>query len=201
MSANRPVIGITGGVATGKSTVAAMLKKYFQYVIDADEVSRRIVEKGKPAYKKIIKAFGPSLLAKDGSLDRKKLAGSVFKNKKKKKLLEKITHPLIISIMKNTIAGLKRKNKIIIFEAPLLFEAKMEKMADIILVVASSQKKQIERFAGKGYSKKDALLRIKAQLPLEQKIKKADIVIYNNGSLQELKKNVKNLVTLLKELP
>ncbi len=201
MSANRPVIGITGGVATGKSAVAAMLKKYFKYVIDADEVARRIVEKGKPAYKKIIKAFGPSLLAKDGSLDRKKLAGSVFKNKKKKKLLEKITHPLIISIMKNTIAGLKRKNKIIIFEAPLLFEAKMEKMADIILVVASSQKKQIERFTEKGYSKKDALLRIKAQLPLEQKIKKADIVIYNNGSLQELKKNVKNLVALLRELP
>jgi len=188
-------------VATGKSAVAAMLKKYFKYVIDADEVARRIVEKGKPAYKKIIKAFGPSLLAKDGSLDRKKLAGSVFKNKKKKKLLEKITHPLIISIMKNTIAGLKRKNKIIIFEAPLLFEAKMEKMADIILVVASSQKKQIERFTEKGYSKKDALLRIKAQLPLEQKIKKADIVIYNNGSLQELKKNVKNLVALLRELP
>jgi len=201
LSANRPVIGITGGVATGKSAVAAMLKKYFKYVIDADEVARRIVEKGKPAYKKIIKAFGPSLLAKDGSLDRKKLAGSVFKNKKKKKLLEKITHPLIISIMKNTIAGLKRKNKIIIFEAPLLFEAKMEKMADIILVVASSQKKQIERFTEKGYSKKDALLRIKAQLPLEQKIKKADIVIYNNGSLQELKKNVKNLVALLRELP
>ena len=77
----------------------------------------------------------------------------------------------------------------------------MEKMADIILVVASSQKKQIERFTEKGYSKKDALLRIKAQLPLEQKIKKADIVIYNNGSLQELKKNVKNLVALLRELP
>ncbi len=73
MSANRPVIGITGGVATGKSAVAAMLKKYFKYVIDADEVARRIVEKGKPAYKKIIKAFGPSLLAKDGSLDRKKV--------------------------------------------------------------------------------------------------------------------------------
>lgn len=200
MSASKPVIGITGGVATGKSTVVALLRKYFKYFTGADEIAHRIVEKGKPAYKKIVRAFGKDILAKDGSLDRKKLAARVFGNKKDRKRLERLTHPAIISTIKKTVAQYKKQGKTVIFEAPLLFEAKMEKEADIIVVVAATKKKQVERFVKKGYSKKDALLRIASQLHLEQKIKKADMVIYNNGTLAELKKNVRSLAMILREL-
>ena len=200
MNANKPVIGITGGLATGKSTVAEILKKEFKYYISADEVAGNIVKKGKPALKKLVKVFGRTVLAKGGSLDRKQLAGIIFNNYKKRKLLEKILHPLVIAEIKRYITQFKIKNRIIIFEAPLLFEARMEKMADIIVVVASSKKKQVQRFIKTGHSRKDSLLRIKAQLPLKEKIKKADIVLYNNGSLKELKKNVKSLAKIIKEL-
>lgn len=200
MSANSPVIGITGGVATGKSTVVKYLKKHFKYCGGADEIARKLVEKGKPAYKKIIRAFGKDILAGDGSLDRKKLASRIFGNKKDRKRLEKITHPAIISTIRKTAAKYKKQGKPVIFEAPLLFEAKMEKTADVIVVVASSKKKQVARFVKKGHTKKDALLRINAQLPMEKKIKKADIVLYNNGSLSELEKNVRSLAMILKEL-
>ncbi|OGF48692.1 MAG: dephospho-CoA kinase, partial [Candidatus Firestonebacteria bacterium GWA2_43_8] len=111
-----------------------------------------------------------------------------------------ITHPLIISTMKKDIAAFKKKARVVLFEAPLLFEARMQKMADIIVVVASSQKSQIKRFVKKGYSKSETLRRIKAQIPLKTKIKNADIVIYNDGSVKDLKKSVKELTVIIKKM-
>ncbi|MCX5777095.1 MAG: dephospho-CoA kinase [Candidatus Firestonebacteria bacterium] len=201
MSANKNiVIGVTGGVATGKSTVVQLLRKDFKYLTSADEKAHQIVKPGKPAYKKIVKAFGREILAKDGTLDRKLLAKCIFASPAKRKRLQNITHPEIISEMKRDIARFKKRSTIVLFEAPLLFEAKMEKLADIIIVVASSVKNQLKRFAKKGHTKADTLRRIKSQIPLKTKIKKADMVIYNDGSLKELKNSVKNLAVILKEL-
>jgi len=201
VSANKNiVIGITGGVATGKSTVVKLLKKYFKYFTGADEAARLIVRKGKPAYKKIVRAFGRQILAKDGTLNRKKLASLVFCNPSKRKQLERLTHPGIITAMKKDIAAFKKRSKIVFFEAPLLFEAGLQNMADVVLVVASSKKAQIKRFTKKGYTKTETLKRINSQLPMKDKIKKADIVIYNNGSLKELKKAVKNVAAVIKRL-
>ncbi|MFH1074522.1 MAG: dephospho-CoA kinase [Candidatus Firestonebacteria bacterium] len=200
MSASKNiVIGITGGVATGKSTVAALLRKDFKYFTSADEIARRIVRPGTPAYKKIVKAFGKHILTKDGSINRKILAALIFNNSAKRRLLQNITHPEIILTLKKEIKAFKKKSKTVFFEAPLLFEAGMQKMADIIVVTASSKKNQIKRFIKKGHTGADALRRIKNQLSLKEKIKKADIVIYNNGSLKELKKSVKNFSTLIKK--
>jgi dephospho-CoA kinase len=201
VSANKNiVIGITGGVATGKSTVAQLLKKDFKYFTSADEKAHRIVRPGKPAYNKIVKAFGLGVLAEDKTLDRKLLAKCIFAFPAKRELLQNITHPMIILEIKRDIAAFKKKSKIVLFEAPLLFEAKMEKMADIIIVVASSVKNQVKRFKKKGHTKVDTLRRIKSQIPLKTKIKKADIVIYNDGSLKELRNSIKNLAIILKEL-
>lgn len=201
MSASKNiVIGITGGVATGKSTVVALLKKYFKYFTSADEIAHRIVKPGMPAYKRIIKAFGRDILAKDGKIDRKLLAKVIFNTPAKRKQLQDITHPDIILTMKKDINGFKKKSKIVLFEAPLLFEAGMEKMADIIAVVASSKKNQIKRFTKKGHTKTDTLRRIKAQIPLKEKIKKADVVIYNDSSLTDLKKSVKEMVEVIREI-
>ena len=194
------VIGITGGVATGKSTVVSLLKKDFKYFTSADEIAHRIVKPGMPAYKKIVSTFGKGILAEDGTLDRKLLASLIFNAPAKRKQLEGITHPLIISTMKKDIAAFKKKARVVLFEAPLLFEARMQKMADIIVVVASSQKNQIKRFVKKGYSKSETLRRIKAQIPLKTKIKNADIVIYNDGSVKDLKKSVKELTVIIKKM-
>ena len=199
MNANKNVIiGITGGVATGKSTVVSLLKKDFKYFTSADEIAHRIVKPGKPAYKKIVKTFGKSLLAEDGTLDRKLLAALIFNAPAKRKQLEAITHPEIISTMKKDITAFKRKSCIVLFEAPLLFEAGMEQMADVIVVVAASKKNQIKRFVKKGYTGAEAQRRIRAQLPLKNKIKKADIIIYNDGSMKDLKKSVKELIEVIK---
>lgn len=194
------VIGITGGVATGKSTVANLLRKKFKYFTSADEIAHRIVEKGKPAYKKLVRAFGKGILAKNGSINRKALAGVVFGDTKKRKLLQKITHPKIISTMKKDISAFSKRSRIVLFEAPLLFEASLEGIADIIIVVVSKKTNQLKRFMKKGYSKAETERRIKAQLPLTVKIQRADIVIYNNKNLIVLKKEVKKLGKFLKTL-
>jgi len=194
------VIGITGGVATGKSTVVSLLRKDFKYFTSADEIARRIVKPGMPAYKNIIKKFGNRILSKNGTIDRKILAAIIFNNPLRRKQLQNITHPEIISAMKKNVETFKKKSRIVLFEAPLLFEAGMQKMADVIVAVVSSKKNQIKRFVNSGHTRADTLRRIKSQLPLKTKIKKADIVIYNDGSLKELKKSVKELAAVIKEL-
>ncbi|MFH1823730.1 MAG: dephospho-CoA kinase [Candidatus Firestonebacteria bacterium] len=175
------VLGITGGVATGKSTVSKILKRYGGCLISADEIAHKIILPGNIAYKKIIKQFGKEVLSKHLTIDRKKLGERIFKNRKLRKILERITHPEIIARIKKEIKRTKnsKKYKFIILEAPLLFEAKISNLVDLIIVVVCSQKTQINRLMKKGLSRKLAKNMISAQIPLSKKIKKADIVIIN----------------------
>lgn len=191
------VIGITGGIATGKSTAARIFKKYIPvYFISADEIAHNVILPGRISYKKIVKYFGKEILKKDNVINRKKLSRIIFNNRTSRKKLEAITHPQIIAEIKKRIREDRREGncKFIILEAPLLFEAKIPHLADIIIVVASSKKIQIRRLLKKGLRKIDAEKRIFSQMPLKEKIKKADFVIYNNGSIKNLQKKVMEIV-------
>jgi dephospho-CoA kinase len=193
------VLGITGGIATGKTTVSKILKRYGGYLISADDIAHRIILPKKKAYKKIVKQFGKEILNKNLTINRKKLADIIFKKKKLRKILENITHPEIIKTIKKEIKKAKKgkKYKFIILEAPLLFEAKISNLADLIIVVACSKKTQIKRLIKKGFSKQSAENRISSQIPLSKKIKQADIVIYNEKNLKLLRKNVKKILNYL----
>jgi len=193
------VLGITGGIATGKTTVSKILKRYDGYLISADDIAHRIILPKKKAYKKIVKQFGKEILNKNLTINRKKLADIIFKKKKLRKILENITHPEIIKTIKKEIKKAKKgkKYKFIILEAPLLFEAKISNLADLIIVVACSKKTQIKRLIKKGFSKQSAENRISSQIPLSKKIKQADIVIYNEKNLKLLRKNVKKILNYL----
>jgi dephospho-CoA kinase len=185
------IVGLTGGVATGKTTAACMFRALGAEVIDADRVARAVVQPGKPALKNIITHFGRDIINKDGKLDRKKLADIVFSSKNRRALLNRLTHPHIIKSIHDLIN--KKRNKVVIIDAPLLFEAGMEKSVDVSVVVWSRKKDQLNRLAGKGVGRGQADLMINSQWSAERKKKMADFTIENTAGRDQLEKNVKKL--------
>ena len=189
-----PVIGITGGIGTGKSTVMRMLRDLGAITISADDAARDALAPGSEGLAEVVTAFGADVLQSSGELDRDKLAAIVFSDPVARKRLESITHPRILSILQTHIADARQSNPpdtVIAVEAPLLFEAGMEDWFDRILVVASSESAQIERLRDRsGMSEEESLSRIRAQIPQREKTARADFVIENDGSLVELKRAV-----------
>lgn len=182
-------IALTGSIASGKSFVLSLLKKRFS-CIDSDKIVHFLYNK-KEVQKKLLKHFK--------TFNRKKLAGIVFSNNRKKILLEKILWPLTIKEINKKLRQLKlKKEKIVIIDVPLLFEAKLEKKFDLIIVVFCEKKQQIQRLVKKGFSLNEAKKRIESQISLTKKIKKADFVIDNSGSINKTKKQVRLLGRLLK---
>lgn len=182
------IIGLTGGIATGKSTAAQYLAAKGAAVIDADQISHQLTQKGKKAWQQIKAEFGAEVLRKDQELDRKKLAEIVFSAPQKRKKLEAILHPLIISQMKKKAQEYLAADKIVVFMAPLLYEANLDGFCDQVWLIASSREKQIERLKKRNNLERSAALkRIEAQLPLAEKKERADLVIANNSTLAELK--------------
>ncbi|MEM7819873.1 MAG: dephospho-CoA kinase [Candidatus Aenigmatarchaeota archaeon] len=179
---NKRIIGITGSFGSGKTTVANIFKDLGAYVIDADKIAKQLM-KNKKIKSKIKNEFG--------TINRKNLSDVVFSDKRKLLKLNKIVHPIVIKEIKNRIK--KSKNKIIVVDVPLLFEAKMEKFFDKIIVVNCDKKMQIKRLIKKGFEKRDILKRIKSQLPIEKKLKFADYVIDNNMDIISTKKQVKKI--------
>jgi dephospho-CoA kinase len=178
------LVGLTGGVATGKSTVANMFKKCGAPVIDADLLARQVVQPGKPAWRAIVKLFGKTILNPDRSLDRQALGGIVFSNPKKRQQLERIIHPRVAREQRRLVR-LIAKNKsraVVIYEVPLLFEAGVDKRVDQIIVVTANRETQIDRLKNRnGLSRAEALRRINSQMALAKKIQRADHVL--NGML------------------
>ena len=187
------IVGLTGGLASGKSTACAALKKLGAAVVDSDLIAREIVRPCRPAYLKIVNEFGSKILDSKLKINRKLLAGIVFADPAKKILLEKITHPAIITEIKNIIKKQKRGGLVVV-EAPLLFEAGAESLFDKIVVVNSSRQQQEKRAAGRDKLRPNEIKkRINAQLPLRAKLSRADYIVENSGTLEELKKDVKKL--------
>lgn len=187
------IIGLTGSIGTGKTFVASVLRSLGAKVVDADRIAHSAIAKGKPAYRKVIRTFGDGILDSRGNIDRKALGRIVFADRKKLKALNRIVHPEVIRIIKRSAAG-AGKAKAVVIDAPLLVEAGLDRDVDTLVVVASSRKAQLERCAKKrGLSKAEALRRIASQIPLREKIRRADFVIYNNGTKAETIKSVRRV--------
>ena len=183
------ILGITGTFGSGKSTVANIFKSSGAELIDADKIAHRVIRPGSGIYKKIIKAFSRSILKKNKSIDRRKIAKVVFKDKKLLQKLNQIIHPEVIRIIKNQICASAKG--IVVLDAPLLIEAGLKGIVDKLIVVGIHKKKQIERALKKtSLSEADILKRIKAQIPLKDKIRLADFVIDNSSTIGKTRKQV-----------
>jgi dephospho-CoA kinase len=187
------VIGLTGGIASGKSTVSMLLKQKGAAIIDADEIAKEIMQPGKPAWTEVVEHFGKGILREDGNIDRKKLAQIVFSDEKELETLNRITHPRIVEEIKRRLKSFREKNEsVVVVDAALLLEIGLDLLVDEVWLVAVDEKTQIERllFREKSMGFAEALERIRAQMPLEEKLKFAQRVIDNGGSIEETKRQV-----------
>ena len=192
------IVGLTGGIASGKSTVSNLFRKYGIEIVDADKVAKEVSEK-KESIEKISNIFEKDILDSDGKIVREKLREKAFKNRELLQELNKIIHPQVMEYFKRKKEE-NSKDEILIFDIPLLYEAKMEYLCDKIIVVGVDVQKQIRRVVARdGSSEELAKKIIFNQMPLNEKIKKADIVIMNDGTLDELEEKVMKIYRELKE--
>lgn len=180
------IIGLTGGIASGKSTVSKMLLEMNIPVIDADVEARNVVEKGEPAYEQILKQFGKEIITDNGDIDRGKLGFIVFHNEEKRLKLNSIVHPAVRERMNAKKEELlKAGNYIVVLDIPLLFESKLTHMVDKTLLVYVDEDVQLQRLMSRNHlPEEEALARINSQLPLKDKILLADEIIDNNGTIE-----------------
>ncbi|SMB99112.1 dephospho-CoA kinase [Thermanaeromonas toyohensis ToBE] len=181
------VIGLTGGIGAGKSTVARFLKELGAKVIDADVVARKVVEPGKPAWEEIRDIFGPQYLNPDGTINRRALGNLIFNDAQARAKLNAITHPQIKAEILKEIERYRGEEPkgVVVIEAPLLLEARMEDMVDEIWVVTAPEEVRLQRLMERdNLSQEEALKRIRAQLPEEIRVKYATRIINTRGNLE-----------------
>ena len=176
------LIGLTGGVGSGKSTVSGILQELGAFVIDADEGARAVVEPGTPGYRAVLEAFGPEVTT-DGRLDRARLAELVFNDRQALERLNSIVHPLVREWMATRLAeAAERGVEVVVQDIPLLFENKLEGLFSSTVLVYLPAELQVERLVGRGMAEPDARARIANQLPIEEKRARATYVIDNSGT-------------------
>lgn len=178
------VFGLTGGIGSGKSTAAAFFRERGVPVIDADELAREAVAPGSPGLSQVVDAFGPQILAADGGLDRKQLGALVFADAEARKRLNAITHPIVRQLAQERFAALDREGVTLAgYDVPLLFEVGLDAVLRPVVVVVAREATQLERIATRdGLSEAAARERMAAQMPLSEKQKRADYVLFNNGT-------------------
>ncbi|WP_286058191.1 dephospho-CoA kinase [Bacillus mojavensis] len=191
------VIGLTGGIASGKSTVANMLIDKGITVIDADIIAKQAVEKGMPAYRQIIDEFGEDILLENGDIDRRKLGAMVFTNEQKRLALNSIVHPAVREeMLKRRDESIANQETFVVLDIPLLFESKLESLVDKIIVVSVTKELQLERLIKRNQlTEEEALSRIRSQMPLEEKVSRVDNVIDNSGTLEETKQQLEEILS------
>lgn len=193
------LIGLTGGIASGKSTVSSMLAAKGLPIVDADKVARQVVEPGTKGLRDIANQFGPQMIDQNGQLDRHHLAEVVFDDPAKRRVLNQILQPTIKDEIHRQVESYRSDGqRIIVLDIPLLFETGYAADCDRIVVVNVKEDVQLKRLmARNGYNQTEALERIRAQMPLKAKAARADVVIDNNGNRQDLKKAVDAFMTTL----
>lgn len=189
------IIGLTGGIASGKSTASSILKSFGAKIIDADILARKVVEKGQPALENIINTFGNSILNSQGELNRRVLGEIVFDNQENLKKLNQIVHPavnfLALSLFEKE--RIKGKEKIV-YDCPLLIEEKLLYLVDQVWLIYINEETQLKRLMKRDkFTKDQAMKRINNQMPLVEKIKYADVIIDNSGGTDDLRKKLKTL--------
>lgn len=193
------VVGLTGGIASGKSTVSRLLSQVGFPIIDADLVAHRLQQPGQPGFERLVEQFGRSLVAMDGSLDRQRLGQLVFNDQAARSQLNQVMQPLIRDAIMGQLASLKNAVvPTIILDAPLLFEQGYDEDCNLVVVVTVDKATQLARLMERdGLSQAAARARVAAQMPLNEKAARADIVIDNNGDYDHLRQQVARLVKRL----
>ena len=182
------LVGLTGGIASGKSTVAERFVRKGAELIDADVIAREVTEPGTEAHHEIVEHFGRGILDEDGFIDRRALGAIVFSNSSKRALLNEITHPRILADIADQLELLVAFDGCVVLDVPLLVETDVGRGYDAIVVVAARERTQIERLMKyRGLSEYEAQQRVAAQAPLEAKLARATHVLWNDGSLAELR--------------
>lgn len=187
------IIGLTGGIASGKSSVSKMLSYLGAAIIDADVIARDVVQPGQKVFQKIIEEFGDNILKADGTIDRKKLGYLVFNDRDKLNMLNSITHPEIIRIIEERVEAIRAEGKydVIVIDAPLLLESGMKTMVDEVWLVFADMDTQLKRLMLRDRLDIDtARDRIMSQMPMEEKIKLSHRIIDNSKDLEHTKKQV-----------
>lgn len=190
------VVGLTGGIATGKSTVSSILSAKGIPIIDADDIAKRVVEPNQPAYQQIVKIFGHTILQADGQIDRKLLGNIVFSDSSKREQLNQAVHPYVKEMMlKQRDQYMVEQQPIIVLDIPLLFESHLQDLVDLVVVVYTTPENQLNRLMKRNQlTKEEAQSRIEAQMPIDQKAGLADVLINNNDTLMSTKQQCEKLV-------
>jgi dephospho-CoA kinase len=197
------IVGLTGGVASGKTAISQILKEEGAYLIDADQIARELVQPHTATWNELIKVFGKEILQEDGSIHRKRLAAKVFSDPEQRNLLNQILHPRIKTEMNKRVKeiGQKDPNAIVVIDAALLIELGDHREMDKVIVVTSTEKQQIERLKKRdGVDQEEAQRVLSSQMPLEGKMKVADFLIQNEGSFEETRRRVKEVFQELKRI-
>ncbi len=181
------LVGLTGGIGSGKSTVAQMLEKRGAVVFDADMLARQAVAPGTAGFDRVVERFGPHVLAPGGDIDREALSSIVFADPAARRDLEAIVHPEVVRMFAQGCEEYQGTDRVVVFSAPLLVETGMHTAFDVLIVVSAPVQAQVERLMReRGMSETAVHARIAAQLPLEAKAEAADVIVDNEGSLEEL---------------
>ena len=197
------LVGLTGGIATGKSTVAGMFQRCGAVVIDADMLAREAVRPGKPAWREIVQTFGKTILNPDRTLNRQALGAKVFSHPARLRRLERMIHPRVAREQRRLTrqAAQKDPKAVVIYDVPLLFEAGIDARVDTIIVVTADRETQIARLKKRNrLSRAEALRRIKSQMPLADKRRRADYTLSGTCPFPQLKKQVRLLYQSLRAL-
>jgi dephospho-CoA kinase len=197
------IVGLTGGVASGKSVVSRILKEEGAYLIDADQIARELVQPRASAWEELVKVFGKEILQKDGSIHRKKLAAKVFSDPKQRDLLNRTLHPRIKEEMGRRLKAIGQKDPeaIVVIDAPLLVETGDHREMDKVIVVISTEAQQIARLREReGMDQEEARRIMASQIATEEKVKVADFVIRNEGSLEETERRAREVFQELKRI-
>ena len=190
------VLGLTGNIASGKSLVATMFEELGARVIDVDDIARMIVEPNQAAWNEIVGGFGDVILNQDKTINRKKLGDIIFNDKEKREILNNITHPRIMAIVRNKVEEYRNQNvELTIIEAALIVEkGGLKDLIEKLIVVTSDKSSQIERLADRdGFSREEAMSRINSQMPADEKVRFADYIIDNSGSRYETNVQVQKI--------
>jgi dephospho-CoA kinase len=188
------LVGLTGGIGSGKSTVARMLADRGAIVFDADDLARRAIEPGMPGHAAVVHRFGPRILTADGEVDRQELARRVFQDEHARRDLEAIVHPEVFRLLNEGLEPYRLTDRVAVFDAPLIVETGFQEACDVLIVVTAPLVDRTSRIVADGrLDEQQAGARIAAQAPDEEKERLGDIVIRNDGDLHDLERTVDGL--------
>jgi dephospho-CoA kinase len=195
------VVGLTGGIASGKSLVAQKFVELGATLIDADEVAREVLRPGQDAFEDVVRVFGKDILTSSGEVDRKKLGAIIFSDNEERAELNRLTHPRIRERMMARVEELRQgaKTKLVVLDIPLLIESELEDTVDCVVVVYADVAHQLSRLMDRdNITEAAAKARLKAQIPLKEKLKAADYIIDNNATIDETLKETKKVLAKIK---